>query len=421
MRRVFIIMLSLGLGAFSLLAPIGSAQAKDSPAATVVGDDPANGTPHVLDNDVLSIAEVGNTIILGGTFTRAANDGSNTELGRSRLLAFNKNTGQISTSFVPQPDGKIEAVIPAGDGVSVYVAGRFETIGGVSRKNVARVRVSDGAVLTQFNVGGISGQVKDLRLFDGRLWLAGGFSQVGGNEQGILATVDPATGSFDPYMGLSITGTHNGGSTNLFKIDVTPDGGRLVAVGNMTTVAGQAREQLFMLDTSGGSASLADFSTSFYEGGCASVFNSYMRDIDVSPSGEYFVVSTTGAGRGPTSPCDTTARWEVASGPAAAPPGSTPPVATRPTRWRSPPVTSSTWVATSAGRTTPTGATPRGRVRLPARASRPSRGSTAFRCRGTPPATAVWASSTSSTPARVCGSARTPTASATSSTTAGSR
>ena len=315
MRRVLIIMLSLGLGAFSLFAPVGSAQAKDSPAATIVDDDPANGTPHVLDGRVLSIAEVGNMIILGGTFSRASNDGSNTELNRRGLLAFNKNTGQISTSFVPQPDGIVQSVIPAGDGESVYVAGRFGTIGGVSRKNVARVRVSDGAVLTQFNVGGISGQVKDLRLFDGRLWLAGAFSQVGGNEQGILATVDPTTGNFDPYMGLSIAGTHNGGSTNLYKIDVTPDGERLVAVGNVATVESQAREQLFMLDTSGGSASLADFSTSFYEGGCASVFDSYMRDIDVSPSGEYFVVSTTGAGRGPTSPCDTTARWEIGGGP----------------------------------------------------------------------------------------------------------
>ena len=193
----------------------------------------AAGTPHVLNGEVYSVVQVGNTMVLGGTFTSARNDNSQTALPRSRLLAFNANTGQISTTFLPNPNGTVRVVLPAGDGETVYVGGSFTSIGGVARDSLARVRVSDGAVVNTFNAGNITGTVRDLRLSDGRLWLAGAFTHVGGRAQAGITTVNPTTGGTQTYMAQQIAGIHNGGVTQPLKIDISPDGDRLVVRGQL--------------------------------------------------------------------------------------------------------------------------------------------------------------------------------------------
>ncbi|MET0999820.1 MAG: PKD domain containing protein, partial [Marmoricola sp.] len=315
MRRTAVSALATLLGVIGLLlAPTTPlAQAVDSPQGRLVAAAPAAGTPHVLNGAVASIAQVGDQMVLGGSFTTARNDNSQTQLTRNRLLAFNANTGLISTTFLPNPNGSITTVIPAGDGATVYVAGSFSSIGGVARTNVARVRVSDGAVVTEFNAGSVTGQVKDLRLSNGRLWLAGAFTHVGGRAQRALATVNATTGAFDTYMRLTLAGVHNGSYTAVAKIDISPNGSRLVAIGNFDTLNTVKNHQMLVLDLAGAAAAPADFRTSFYETPCSPNFDSYMRDLDFSPDGSFFAVTTTGAYGGSEGACDTTARWETGS------------------------------------------------------------------------------------------------------------
>ena len=68
-----------------------------------------------------------------------------------------------------------------------------------------------------------------------------------------------------------------------------------------------------MLNLTGVKAAVENWQTDFYTGNCASVFQSYMRDLDISLDGKYFVITTTGAHNGSTSPCDTSSRWETAA------------------------------------------------------------------------------------------------------------
>ncbi len=120
------------------------------------------------------------------------------------------------------------------------------------------------------------------------------------------------TGSQD----LSFSGMFNGGTTNIKKLDVTPDGTKLITVGNFTSVAGQTRTQIAMVDLTTTPASLSTWSTDRFSGACASVFDSYMRDVEFSPDGTYFVIGDTGAGYFPTTLCDSVTRWESgATGP----------------------------------------------------------------------------------------------------------
>jgi PKD repeat protein len=307
-RLVTGLFLVLSLVATSLA--VGSVAAS-APAGQLVSEVAASGTPHVLNGRDLSVAQVGSTVLLGGTFTQARNDDSSTVLTRNRLLAFDATTGQISTTFNPSPNSDVNVVLPAGDGSTVYVAGNFTSIGGVARSRVARVRIADGTVVSTFNAGTISGTIRDLALSNGRLWLAGAFTHVNGNRQPALAVVDPTTGAFRPYMGLAIEGNHNGGVTQLLKIDINASGTRLVAVGNFDTLDLVRHHQMFMLDVSTPTATVANFNTTFYTSPCSSSFDSYMRDVDFSPDGTFFVVSTTGAYGGSTGACDQTSRWET--------------------------------------------------------------------------------------------------------------
>ncbi len=311
MRKAGVFVGVVGVVLALLLPMAPGAGAPDHPQVRLTQEVAASGTPHILNNRVYSVVQVGGTMVVGGTFTSARNDGSTTTLARSRLLAFDATSGQISTTFVPNPNGTVRVVLPSGDGETVYVGGSFSSIGGVPRDGLARVRVSDGAVVPGFDAGSITGAVRDLRLSDGRLWLAGAFTHVQGRPQAGLTSVDPTTGTTQTYMAQQVAGNHNGGNTQVLKIDISDDGDRLVAVGNFDTVGGVQRHQLLLLDLSGPTAQVAPFRTTFFHPSCLRRFDSYMRDVDFAPDGSYFVVSTTGAYGGSEGPCDTASRFET--------------------------------------------------------------------------------------------------------------
>ncbi|MCB0997518.1 MAG: hypothetical protein KDB21_20635, partial [Acidimicrobiales bacterium] len=281
--------------------------------ATLPSDDPANFTPNVLNGEVDSIWQVGSRVIIGGNFTSIANASQNggATFARQRVAAFDAATGIVDTGFAPNVNNTVRAVVPSADPASVYIAGPFTSVNGTTRSRVARVTLSNGQLVTQFNAGSINGQIRDMRLVDGVLYVAGDFSTVNGVARSRLAALDATTGAVLPSLNLPFAGTHNGGGTNIFKIEVTPDGDRMLAIGNFTSVAGQSRTQIAMIELGTNPATLSTWDTTFYTSTCASVFNTYMRDLDISADGRYAVVSTTGAYRPPPSACDTISRFEI--------------------------------------------------------------------------------------------------------------
>lgn len=296
---------------FLTTVPANPALAVQTAQTQVVSQNPASYTPNVLDGRVESIVQVGSLMVISGTFTQIRAANSSTVLTRNRVAAFDAETGVISNSFAPDADDEVNTVLPGPLPGTVYLAGNFNKIDGKGPGSVALLRVADGSRVASFAPGSFSGgRPNDLRLAGGRLWVGGNFASIGGVAQPALATLDPLTGALDPFMGLVLAGTHNGGKTSVLKMDVTPDGTRLVLVGNFVTIGGLRNEQAAMLDLTGSSAQLANWQTAFYQAACSSSFNSYMRDVDISPDGSYFVITTTGAYGGSSSPCDSSSRWD---------------------------------------------------------------------------------------------------------------
>ncbi|TDO43351.1 PKD repeat protein [Kribbella sp. VKM Ac-2527] len=307
---LFTALLTALAGWLVVLGP--SADAVQVSQDRVVSDDPANWTPHVLNGSVKSIQQFGDMIMIGGDFTQVSNRDGTIIYPRTNLAAFNATTGEVSDAFAPNPDGEVAAIIPAGDGTTAYVGGSFNNISGGGSASLARIDVTTGARIGGFKPAKLTGgRIKDLRLAGGRLWIAGMFATVAGIAQPALATLNPATGAHDPYMALPIAGLHNGGVTTVLKMDVTPDGSELVAIGNFDTIAGVKHHQAFMLNLTGASAAVENWQTNFYNTACSASFQTYMRDLDISPDGSYFVISTTGAYGGSLTACDSTARFNT--------------------------------------------------------------------------------------------------------------
>ena len=95
-----------------------------------------------------------------------------------------------------------------------------------------------------------------------------------------------------------------------------------IQIGNKIA-AGLQRDQIVVLDLTTSPLTVTDWATTRYQQQCAKVFDTYRRDVDISPDGSYFVVGTTGAYRA-GSLCDPAARWETAATPCTASPSPAP-------------------------------------------------------------------------------------------------
>jgi hypothetical protein len=305
-RRVLLTLVSAAVLA-GLMAQPGAAV--NVPQPVVVSSNPAEWTPHVLDGKVAAIVQVGNKIVAGGLFTQVASvDAPSTAIARSNIFAFDATTGAIDPAFAPDLDGEVESLAVAPDGLHVFAGGSFTNINGVAQKSLVKLRLSDGARITAFK-GKTNARVKDMAVSGGRLYIGGTFKTVNNVARSGLAAVDPVSGALSADVNLAFTGPRTG-TVNVDKLDITPDGSKLIAIGNWTYVAGLQRDQVVMVDLTTVPVSVLDWSTTRYQQQCAKVFATYMRDVDVSPDGSYFVVVTTGAHK-PGSLCDTAARWEL--------------------------------------------------------------------------------------------------------------
>ncbi|MET8835635.1 hypothetical protein ABZV78_17200 [Micromonospora sp. NPDC004540] len=294
--------------------PPSPALAVNATHTTVVGTNPVDWTPHALDGTVYRILQIGNRVYLAGSFTKVRNAGQTAQLAMPRLVALDATTGRIDTTFRPVVNGTVKALAAAPDGRSLYIGGAFTTVNGVAAPRVARVDAATGARVAGFAPPALNNQVNDMRLVGNRLIVGGAFQTVGGVTRRALAALNATTGAADASVNLRIEGPRktSSGATAPVKIealDVSADGRRLVFVGNFSSVAGVARHQLAVANLSDAGAALSGWSTLRYQPQCAASMPTYLRGVDISPDGTWFVAVTTGAAF-PGTLCDTASRFE---------------------------------------------------------------------------------------------------------------
>lgn len=221
-------------GAVSLTAV--PAMADSAPAdPTVTPTVTADGLPTAQINGVVWDQEIaGNTVFVGGNFTKARPAGSDpgvNEVNRTYLMSYNVTTG-VMTSWAPVLNGQVKELALSPDKTRLYVAGQFTTIDGASRTRVAAFDTATGALVSTFKPS-VNSTVNTVSASATAVVFGGIFTSVNGAARNQLAAVTTA--------GANLTGfvpTPAGGSIQASTF--APDGQSVVIGGAFTTMNGSS-------------------------------------------------------------------------------------------------------------------------------------------------------------------------------------
>jgi hypothetical protein len=293
------------------------------------------GSSSSLDclSTVYSEAVVNGEVVVAGAFTQACQPGpssngyckSGTVVTRNDIFAYQPGTGVIDPDFAPVLDkGPVFSVIAGPPGTnSVYIGGQFTSVNGTSSRGLAQISVTpgnsstDGKLVSTFK-GHVSNYVDALALNGNALYVGGQFTSAGSTAETAVARLNATTGAVDPAFTITLTNPENNAALKVEAMALSPDGTHLAIGGTALTANGQSRPRLAVIDTGGAlgaTAALADFTAPILSNNC-SAEHDYVRAIDFSPDGSFFVIGTTGFRSSPLNApnvCDAVARFSLDS------------------------------------------------------------------------------------------------------------
>jgi hypothetical protein len=244
-RRIFKRCMTRGKSMGLLIASIAFCAA--SAHATTLSNTPDR--TYVVDADVNAISRVGNTIYIGGNFTRV---GPRTGPGAEVALdgTWNATLPEVSGAGPSTSGGAatgLRAVIADGTG-GWYIGGLFTHVGGGTHTNVAHI-LADHSVDPAFHPS-INGNVEALALSGSTLYVAGLFTSIDGQPRNNIAGLDAVNGA--------VTAFNPNADAEVAALAVSTDGLLVYAGGHgFTSIGGQARTSLAALDATTGTANAA--------------------------------------------------------------------------------------------------------------------------------------------------------------------
>jgi hypothetical protein len=311
----------------AVLLPLGvtAAQAQgvggELPPTGVVSATPATNTPHLKateDNpteQIRQLVQCGGTMYAVGTFTTIIRQ-SNTYT-RYNIFSFSATAPYTVTSWAPDVVGTYGTTADTsatintigfanGNCQDAYIGGKFTSVNGTTVQNIAEISTTTGNVVTTF-ASKASGAVQTL-LGVGNHLLAGGlFTGINGDSADpYMVSLSPVTGKSDGFLHLNISGNYNfsgvsANPTQVYNQQLSHGGTLDLVEGDFTSVGGLQREQIFMLNVGGTTATVTgwtspefDGSSSAYPYECATVEPFYIQAAAWSPDDSTVYIGTTG-------------------------------------------------------------------------------------------------------------------------------
>src|SRR4029453_2332194 len=152
------------------------------PAAQAVPSaTPMAGTLQFYGGEVRAVAQIGNPIYVGGSFT-GVGFGSPT-IARANLVAVDATTGQLVPTFDPRASDDVNALLRSPDGTRLYAGGVFHNVRGAPTcDRLASLDPVTGAANPAFGPQPNAAVLK-LALAGNTLYAGGTFSTVHGRRR----------------------------------------------------------------------------------------------------------------------------------------------------------------------------------------------------------------------------------------------
>ncbi len=230
-------------------AGIGSQAVSPIPSSTPQRMDWGVGTVQVPATDpdpdgtalVYALAQIGDTLYVGGKFERVLHHSTNTFAEQPWLAAFNVQTGVWVRTFLPELDGAVFDLAATPDN-KLLVAGNFTNIDGVaSTQGLAEIDPDTGQPVSGWQASLSLAKFAAPRAYaraisvgsDGYVYVVGGFKQVDGTggtvTSGGIARVTLVDGTPDSTWHPFANGTP-------MDIQLSTDGTHVDVAGNFTTI-----------------------------------------------------------------------------------------------------------------------------------------------------------------------------------------
>lgn len=244
---------------------------------------PAGGTPHLAPTSttetVRQLVQCGGTMYAVGSFTQIKRYSN--IYTRNNIFSFSATAPFKVTSWNPDVNGVVNTIAFNGSNCAdAYIGGAFTSVGGVAVHNLAEISTSTGQVVPGFGHNAGS-QVETLQVAGAHLLVGGFFKWINGsNADPYMASLNPTTGKDDGFLHLNISGHYQypnvkTNSTEVYNQQLSHSGTLDLVEGDFTSVAGLPRQQIFMLDVSGQTATVTGWSSPEWDGSKGNLPNGY--------------------------------------------------------------------------------------------------------------------------------------------------
>jgi hypothetical protein len=279
-----------GAAAVTVLGMAGPALAASGPVST----HPASGTPALPSSgpteQIRQLVQCGGTMYAVGSFDKIMQGGSS--ITRHNAFSFSATAPFKVTSWAPDVNGKVNTIAFNGTGCkNAYLGGDFSSVNGGNAKDIVEVSTSTGKINYAF-AKSANGQVESMLVAHGHLLTGGYFSSVNGSGNAHFASLSPTTGKDDGLLHLHISGNYSGNATRVFNQQLSHSTDLDLVEGVFTSVGGQPRQQIFMLNVLNGS--VTRWTSPEFSQHCQNIESFYVRAASWSPDDGTVYIGTTG-------------------------------------------------------------------------------------------------------------------------------